>query len=89
MFDVDVCRSHISIIHSNLNKIKPHEFIRTFSHEHRAAYSFITQKALLSKQVEPTVEGDIEQRTVTPGDGMMDKGSEPNMDGQHAFINCR
>jgi hypothetical protein len=43
----------------------------------------------LSKQVEPTVEGDIEQRTVTPGDGMMDKGSEPNMDGQHAFINRR
>ena len=43
---------------SNLNKVKPHEFIRTFSHEHgvRTHYNW----------VEPTVEGVIEQRTVTP-----------------------
>lgn len=51
---------------SNLNKIKPHEFIRTFSH----------------RTLEPTVEGVIEQRTVlysNAGRWHDDKGSELNM----------
>lgn len=72
MFRVDVSRSNINIIHNNLNKIKPHELIRTFSHERTHFNEWtLPYKALLIKWVEPPVQGVIGQRTVTPGDGMM------------------